>query len=268
MAGLAETCSHVGAILHWVETAVRIRNDTPCTSKENKWIIPTPTKSIPCLVLHEIDFGHKQKAVESDVDSGEHLAKKLKVDGPSSPEKQSFFEAISNAKKKPVILSITEGFNDGFVHPENFLPRDFEHIYEPANLSKSYDELLALSENFLNETISESMVDNLAEITKEQSGCKQWFRYRTGRITASNFKQVVHTSTLKPSVSILKKICYPKMNVFTTSATRWGRKHEKTALEVYKCKMNGHPGFSITKCGLPYSTKYWRIFILADWRFW
>ena len=40
MAGLAETCSHVGAILHWVETAVRIRNDTPCTSLENKWLIP------------------------------------------------------------------------------------------------------------------------------------------------------------------------------------------------------------------------------------
>ena len=42
--------------------------------------------------------------------------------------------------------------------------------------------MLALSENFLNETISESMVDNLAEITKELSGCKQWFRYRIGRI--------------------------------------------------------------------------------------
>ena len=29
MAGLAETCSHIGAILHRVETAVLIHNDTP-----------------------------------------------------------------------------------------------------------------------------------------------------------------------------------------------------------------------------------------------
>ena len=32
IAGSAETCSHIGAILHWVETAALIRNDTPCTS--------------------------------------------------------------------------------------------------------------------------------------------------------------------------------------------------------------------------------------------
>ena len=56
MAGLAETCSHVGAVLHWVETAVRIRDDTPCTSKENKWLMPTPVKDIPYLELRNIDF--------------------------------------------------------------------------------------------------------------------------------------------------------------------------------------------------------------------
>ena len=27
MAGLAETCSHVGPVLDWLETAIRIRND-------------------------------------------------------------------------------------------------------------------------------------------------------------------------------------------------------------------------------------------------
>ena len=32
MAGSAETCSHIGAILHMVETAVLIRNNTPCIS--------------------------------------------------------------------------------------------------------------------------------------------------------------------------------------------------------------------------------------------
>ena len=40
MAGLPETCSHIGAIFHWVETAVRICNNAPGTSLENKWLIP------------------------------------------------------------------------------------------------------------------------------------------------------------------------------------------------------------------------------------
>ena len=56
MAGLAESCSHVGAVLHWVETAVHIRNDTPCTSKNNKWLMPSPVRDIPYLELRDIDF--------------------------------------------------------------------------------------------------------------------------------------------------------------------------------------------------------------------
>ena len=35
MAGQGETCSRVGAILYWVETQVRMRDHTSCTSKEN-----------------------------------------------------------------------------------------------------------------------------------------------------------------------------------------------------------------------------------------
>lgn len=52
----AEPCTHVGAILHWVETAVRICNDTPCTSVDNKWLMPAPAQDIPCLQLTDIDF--------------------------------------------------------------------------------------------------------------------------------------------------------------------------------------------------------------------
>ena len=56
MAGLAETCSHVGALLHWVETAVRIQNSTSCTSKENQWMMPKSMKAVPYLQLNDINF--------------------------------------------------------------------------------------------------------------------------------------------------------------------------------------------------------------------
>ena len=45
-AGLTETCSHIGAILHWVETAVQMRDDTTCIFVENKWIAPAPVLNI------------------------------------------------------------------------------------------------------------------------------------------------------------------------------------------------------------------------------
>ena len=52
MAGLAETCSHVGAILHWIETAVKIRNSTTCTSEEKSWLMPTPIQKHPIPAAH------------------------------------------------------------------------------------------------------------------------------------------------------------------------------------------------------------------------
>ena len=46
MAGSAETCSHIGAILHMVETAVLIHNNTPCISLEDKWLMQAPIQDI------------------------------------------------------------------------------------------------------------------------------------------------------------------------------------------------------------------------------
>ena len=46
MAGSAETCSHIGAILHRVETAALIRNGTPYIYLEDKWLMPTPVQDI------------------------------------------------------------------------------------------------------------------------------------------------------------------------------------------------------------------------------
>ena len=61
MAGQGETCSHVGAVLYWVETRVRIREQTSCTSKENTWIMPMAVKDIPYLKLEQIDFVTAEK---------------------------------------------------------------------------------------------------------------------------------------------------------------------------------------------------------------
>ena len=47
MAGLAETYSHIGAVLHWVEAAVHVNMSATCTLKKNTWLMPTPKENIP-----------------------------------------------------------------------------------------------------------------------------------------------------------------------------------------------------------------------------
>ena len=47
------------------------------------------------------------------------------------------------------------------------------------------------------------------EETRKQSSNKIWFDQRPGRVTASKIYSVLHTNQSKPSVSVMKSICYP-----------------------------------------------------------
>ena len=93
MAGLAETCSHVGAILHWVEAAVRILKNVACTSKENKWVMPTPKENILYIELREINFrAPKRLKLELSSPSGfiSSSVTECKIAPPSDDERDDF----------------------------------------------------------------------------------------------------------------------------------------------------------------------------------
>ena len=224
MAGLAETCSHVGAILHWVETAVRVRNDTPCTCKENKWLMPTPVQEIPYLQLRDIDFTTPKR--NSEIPAPAYVnpsSTSCKIVPPSQAEKQDFFcEIAKERQKKPVILSVIQPYSDGFVHSSDHLPRLLQGRFKPAYLESDFSQLLTLAENYLHYEVTPAMVDHLVHLTREQSKSRDWFKYRAGRITASRFRQVLHTDPHQPSLSLLKSICYPEIHRFSTQATTWG----------------------------------------------
>lgn len=61
----------------------------------------------------------------------------------------------------------------------------------------------------------------IEEETLQQAKCGVWFEYRSGRVTASNFKQATRTDVTQPSLSLIKKICYPRSQSFSTQATRY-----------------------------------------------
>ena len=259
MAGLAETCSHVGAVLHWVETAVRVRNDTPCTSKENKWLIPTPVKDIPYLELRDIDFTAPKRGqlTHSSTDSPAPTNSRV-ITSPSDIERQQFFVKIAHEKqKKPIILSVIPPYSDSFVRSSDHLPKLLQGLYQPAYLESDYTELLTLAENHLHDEVTPTMVDHLAQLTCKQSKSKEWFKYRAGRITASRFRQVLHTDCHQPSLSLLKSICYPEIHRFSTKATTWGCDHEKDAVTAYQTQMaTTHEDFNVTTCGFYISAEH------------
>ena len=136
MAGLAETYSRVGAILHGVETALRVRNDTPCTSKENKWLLPPPLQQIPYLQLCDIDFTAPKRHCAPTASPSVNSSMTAKIASPSQTEIQHFFSSIAKEqhKKKTIILSVIQPYSDGFACSSDHLPLLLQGLFMRAYL--------------------------------------------------------------------------------------------------------------------------------------
>ena len=158
MAGLAETCSHVGAVLHWVETAVRIRDSTTCTSKDNIWLMPVPTRNIPYLQLGESDFS-VPKCNKLDTTPPSHAPVRKSV-APSQiqMEKDDFLRQIAS-DKKPILLKPN---GENFVQLSDHVPQLLCDIFTPTYLEYTYTQLLTPPTNFTQVKATPSMVNHLA----------------------------------------------------------------------------------------------------------
>ncbi|XP_077506935.1 uncharacterized protein LOC144116122 [Amblyomma americanum] len=60
MAGAGEACSHIGATLFTVETAVRLRDSRVCTDKKNMWL-PAHSSGAGNERIRDIDFSSSKK---------------------------------------------------------------------------------------------------------------------------------------------------------------------------------------------------------------
>ena len=87
--------------------------------------------------------------------------------------------------------------------------------------------------DYIDLTVSELQSQRSEGNTRTQSKCDMWFSYRAGRITASAIYDVCHTSSVKPSHSVLMKICYPLKYKFLSVQTNWGLTNKSRALAKY-----------------------------------
>ena len=64
MAGLGETCCHVGALLYWMKYKVRTQEEQSSTSGPNSWLEPKTVRQVLYLELHNIDFTSAEKTMK------------------------------------------------------------------------------------------------------------------------------------------------------------------------------------------------------------
>ncbi len=267
MAGLGEVCTHVAAVLFFLETSARLNEKPTCTQQQCQWVIPAYQKSIPYARVSDIDFtsakGKKKKidtALSNPLPSKTSTRKSVSVgiSAPTDAQLEGFYKAMNECGTKPAILSVVLQYANNYT-PKSSLPtypKPLSELYQQKYLKMNYIELLAVCET-TEISVTTEMAVAVEKATKDQSGSKLWFKYRAGRITASRMKSVCHTDTASPAQSLIKSICYPDAFKFTSKATSWGCKHEKSARDVYEKEMiSRHSTFSVVDSGLVLNPKW------------
>jgi len=168
---------------------------------------------------------------------------------PSIHEIADFHAKLNDCEHKPAILSIIPQFADAFTCDTQFNVLPLTSLFKQDYASLSVAELITAAET-VNVTVSDDDIELIELATRTQSTSQDWYLYRAGRITASNFKEACCTDPEKPSVSLLKRICYPGEHRFKALATDWGLSHESVALSKYKEYFSSHIDVSVYKCGL------------------
>ena len=268
MAGLGESCSHVGALLFYIEATIKIRDAKTVTEEKAYWMLPSSCKEIPYAEITEIDFTSPntlKKKFNQNIENNQN--KKIKCDEmkkksvpnfPSDEKLKHFYQSLNLCKSKPAILSIVPPYDEKYkpaLLSDNF-PKILTELYDPSKIEMNYLDLCKLGENVeLKITCQQQL--NVEMETRKQSESNKWFQFRSGRITASKVHSVVHTKEDMPSQSLIKSICYPGSYKFESTATSWGCSHEEKALNIYKNIMKEHhENFEVNRCGFFISIDY------------
>ena len=173
---------------------------------------------------------------------------------PSNDDIKSFYEELSKSKGKPVILSLIPNHNTSYIpiYEAGTLMRPLTDLHDPKAMSLSYPDLLQKCDDIFNSyTFSFNQAAKVEEMTRSQSKSRIWFQQCAGRITASKFREILHTDYTQPSISAIKSICYPVMHQLMPKACQYGCEHEEQArVKYFDDHSKTHSSLIIINCGL------------------
>ena len=190
LAGLGEVCTHIAAVLFYLETVSRIQGKQPCTQTECEWLIPSYYKNIEYKPVKEINFtsakGKKRKLDEmlerspspectEDGDDGGETVPKHGCRS-TDADLDLLFENLSIAGTKPV-LSLVPKFSDYVPKSSrDIFPIVLKLLQKQSYIGLRYDQLLEVCKSvFESLTVSKKMAESVEKETRTQSKSTLWF---------------------------------------------------------------------------------------------
>ncbi|XP_064487680.1 uncharacterized protein LOC135399876 [Ornithodoros turicata] len=241
MAGNGEACSHVAALLFYLECGHRARVERSCTDGDNSWL-PAHIRRIETRPVVEMDFASasmKKRRLDGDAASPCELkaVTRTRAPPPTKQEWEKFFDCLIASGLRPAVSSTDPRYSDLFVPAVRTCNgADLRRLYDPSTSSlTTYSEVLEHCDNiFKTLTINDKAIRTIEKMTRNQAKSAHWFTFRMGRVTASSLYDVCHTQLGYPSMSLIKKICSSQSDKVSTPALKHGREKEAVALAKYK----------------------------------
>ena len=124
MAGLGETCTHIAAVLFYIEAVARLQGKETCTQRRCEWIIPSYLKNAEYLPVKSIDFSSakkKKRALDATIDTGIKVPTSSpnvcgqQTTPPSDTDLDAFYNDLSSAGTRPAILSLIPSHSSSYI---------------------------------------------------------------------------------------------------------------------------------------------------------
>ncbi|KAJ8977263.1 hypothetical protein NQ317_003964 [Molorchus minor] len=237
MAGLGEACTHIAAVLFFIDWVHRSSPDISPTDVKAYWV--APSKISDPKQVSDIDFAVPSTSKSLD-DAPLFVRDKKSANAPplSHGELHSILSVLKETQKGCVLHAIVPPFSEE-ISEEIKEKRQYilTELYKEKYAQESLETLRNIGAQ-LNLKISIEACKEIEVETDKQASSRAWFNYRAGRITASRFKAVCRTN-------------------IKTKATIYGCEHEKEALNNYSDMMKeSHNNFGADPVGLCISPQY------------
>lgn len=244
MAGIAETCTHVAALLFKADAMVQMRERKTVTDEFAYWMLPGSVDKVRPEVGYKIDFtsaAAQKKALDHQICGGT-AASAIRTRASTSTTPRAILEDLTLLlqtlhEHSAVCLSGMEGYYHMYKDPvqPSIVPKSLNlRLHDKTQDGRVLSVLRQHCEGLKHVTdVTEAQSAAIEACTRSQHKSPAWFASRAGRITASCMYAVFATNMESPALSTVKKVCYPNNKATMTADMRWGIDHEEEARNNY-----------------------------------
>ena len=177
-------------------------------------IMPTFLKSAEYHPIKNIDFTSpkgKKRKLDETIDRMKLPDQPDATASVGSPvdlhtgkvEMELLFAKLSICGTNPGVLSLVTPYSDSFIPKSSqtgIFPTPLTEYYNPTLIDVEFDELRNACDA-VSISLTEGMSIAVEAANRLQAKCKLWYKFRSGRVTASRMKAVCSTTIANPSRS-------------------------------------------------------------------